>query len=175
MKVNKFLLLIFILVYAFIIGGCSNNQNTNINNVHVKNEKENNKRLSIQEIRLLFNFKKEDILNKLGKQYSIIPMGAEGTDNGYKFEKLGIALVFEEDNDLGYISCDDTFELLGVRAGMQFEKIKEKLGKSQIKEIWFESPGNKAYELTYYKEGIKLSFISFEEDGKESMLTIYKQ
>jgi hypothetical protein len=106
----------------------------------------------------------------LGDKYEITAAGAEGSFQGYYYKNLGLIFVFEDDDSLSFIDCDDKFEINGAKTGMNFAQIQALLGEAQIEETWFESPDNKAYEITYKIDGCIYWFMSFYDDGNDSNL-----
>lgn len=121
----------------------------------------------------LFKLKKDDILIKLGNTYKLVPAGAEGSYDGYWYKELGITIAFDADDSIAFIDCDKNVNIDGARAGMNFRQIQEKLGKSEVKETWIETPENKAYEITYTKDNCTISFVSAEKDGTDCNLSLY--
>lgn len=122
-----------------------------------------------------FDLPKDKLLKNLGSNFIIVYTGAEGSYEGYEYSKRGIIIVFEDDGSVGFIQCDNKVEFNGARAGMNFKQVQDKLGKTKIKDTWYETQENKAYEIEYLYGDLILQFISFEKDGKDSRVTIYRK
>lgn len=122
----------------------------------------------------LFKLKKDEVIKKLGDKYDIVFTGAEGSYEGYEYKELGITVCFDSDDTIAFIDCDEKVSIDGARTGMSFAQIQEKLGKSEVKETWIETPENKAYEITYTVDNCVISFLSIDKDGTDCGLSIYK-
>ena len=121
-----------------------------------------------------FKLKKDQVLQRLGNNYSIVYTGAEGSYEGYHYPKIGITIVFEDNETIRFIECDNKVNFNGAKAGMSFAKIQQKLGKREIQETWYETEDNKAYKIEYVYGDLIVEFLSFNKDGKDSVVTIYK-
>ena len=53
---------------------------------------------------------------------------------------------------------------------MSFQVIKDKAGYSQVLKTWISSEDNIIYVLQYYVDGLENSFVSFDEQGKQTLL-----
>jgi hypothetical protein len=144
----------------------SNNNNASTTKVHS---------VSRDEIVSYFILTKEEILRKLGSDYRVIRTGAEGSYQGYQYKDMGLIFVFESDNKVGFILCDDKLEINNARAGMNFVQIQEKLGEAKIEDTWYETPDNKAYKISYTTDNCVIQFKSFKKDGSDSRLTVYRK
>lgn len=123
-----------------------------------------------------FKLTKAELIKKLGSNYVILPTGAEGSYEGYYFSDKGVNIVFDSKDNVDFIHCDDKIVFSGAKAGMNFEQIQKKLGKTKIIETWYETESNEAYKIEYpYGDDLILQFISFENDGTDSMVTIYRK
>ncbi len=69
---------------------------------------------------------------------------------------------------LDWIDCDDTVDINGARAGMNFNQIQKILGKRKISKTWVETPENVAYEIEYKFEKCIVFFRSYHNDGRDS-------
>lgn len=134
-----------------------------------------NKIITVEDIKGFFLLSKDEFLQKTGNGYKLVQTGAEGSFQGYNYKEFGLTFVFDEDKRLGFINCDASFSINGVKPGMTFSEIKQKLGDKPIKDTWVETPANKAYELRYDFDGFTLRFMSFKNDGSESGLTILRK
>ncbi len=122
----------------------------------------------------LFKLKKDEVIKKLGDKYDIVFAGAEGSYEGYDYKELGIIVCFDSDDTIAFIDCDEKVSIDGARTGMSFAQIQEKLGTSEVKETWIETPENKTYEIAYIMDNCVISFISTDKDGIDCGLSIYK-
>ena len=120
------------------------------------------------------NLTKDELLKKLGTNYQIVPTGAEGACEGYRYEKIGITIVFDDFLRVDFIECDEKVVIKGVRAGMNFSQIQQKLGKTTVIETWIESPENKIYQIRYAIGNCNLIFNSEKKNGNDSSLTVQR-
>jgi hypothetical protein len=97
-------------------------------------------------------------------------------------EDIGITFIFPsmaDDSLPRYLTVSsDTnktnIDVKGAKPGMNFADIKKNLGDEKVKKTWISTEDDTAYELDYNINGIKYSFVSYEEDGKSSELYISK-
>lgn len=129
---------------------------------------------SLKEISSLFSLSLADAKNVLGKETKIVETGAEGTFEGYYYKDKGITVVFDPDR-INWVGVNDNVDINGAKQGMNFAQIQEKLGQKKVLETWYESPDNKAYEIIYEIGNCVVEFLSFEKDGRESSIWIYKK
>lgn len=118
---------------------------------------------------------REEILEKLGAYFTVVPAGPEGVCDGYYYEDLGMAFAFYPDNDtLELIDCYPYFKIHGVGTGSLFSEILEALGDTEIVETWLELPIYTAFMVRYRLGNADYSFIAFEEDVPVHILWIYQ-
>lgn len=123
-------------------------------------------------------FSKKEMISKLGKNYEIIANDNGGfKSTGYYYRKYGLTFEFieGEENFVSLIVCDETVDINGAKAKMNFEQIQKYLGKGYVFEaIDGRIPGEelKTYELLYKIYNQIIRFSSPYEDGKDSTLTI---
>jgi len=127
----------------------------------------------IEQIDELLTMSREEIIKKLGPDYSVEPVGPEGALDGYYYENLGMAFAFYADSDIpDFIECYPNFKIHGVGIGSLFSEIMEALGDTEIFETWLAHPDDKAF-IVYYQLGDAMySFVAFEEDGCVYILRI---
>ena len=162
------------------VAGMSDNSNTTATTeptqATISQDKiQNNSYISKDELLGLFKLKKPDILKKLGDNYKIVLCGAEASYDGYRYKEFGIVIAFDFDDTIAFIDCDENVNIDGARTGMNFTEIQEKLGKSEVKETWIETPEHKAFEITYIMGDCIIRFMSQEKDGTDCGLSLYKK
>lgn len=125
-------------------------------------------------------FHKKEMISELGKDYEIITIDHRAfKSTGYYYPKYGLTFDFieGEENYVSRIICDETVDINGARAKMNFEQIQQYLGKGYVMEVMDERiPGKelKTYELFYRIYDTIIRFNSPYEDGKDSLLSISK-
>lgn len=138
---------------------------------------------SIQELKQFLNSTRSNILKVVGNQ----------TENGtvsimeshmlfpFTFAKdLGLTFVFPNEADdftpIYIIVNKETnlkdVNIKGAKPGMDFKEIMDEMGKSQAVKTWISNEDNAAYKLEYVDDGVVYSFVSYDEQGKESQLYI---
>lgn len=123
-------------------------------------------------------FNKKEMISELGKDYEIITIDHRAfKSTGYYYPKYGLTFEFEDEegNYVSRIICDETVDINGAKAKMNFEQIQQYLGKGYVHEVIDERiPGKelKSYELIYKIYDTIIRFDSPYEDGKDSMLII---
>lgn len=138
---------------------------------------------SIQELKQFLNSTRSNILKVVGNQ----------TENGtvsimeshmlfpFTFAKdLGLTFVFPNEADdftpIYIIVNKETnlkdVNIKGAKPGMDFKEIMDEMGKSQAVKTWISNEDNVAYKLEYVDDGVVYSFVSYDEQGKESQLYI---
>lgn len=120
---------------------------------------------------------KEDVVKKLGADYKTVQTGVEGSSEGYCYENAGLTFIFEDtqENRVAWIECSDKIDILGIRAGMNFSQIQKGLGQVPVVETLQEATDRKAYEIEYVIGSCRVNFLSPDEDGSNSCLTLYKR
>jgi hypothetical protein len=122
--------------------------------------------LLIKQIDEYFTMTKEEIIGKLGQDFSVVAAGPEGICDGYFYEDLGMAFAFYPDEEiLDSIDCYPNFKIHGVGIGNDFSEIMEALGDTEIVETWLELPIYTVYMVRYRLGNSDFSFIAFEEDA----------
>ncbi len=134
---------------------------------------ERNDDLSEEEFWDLIKETKDKVLKELGDNYKIVGAGVEGSEEGYFYEDYGITIIFDEADKVYSIYCSPKVSIGGTHAEMNFEQVQKILGKAEIEDAWVETPENKAFSLSYKINDCTVNFLSYYEDGKESMLTVY--
>lgn len=184
------------LIFAFmILTSCGIQQNSNSTIENNATQKPNSSEVSsqistvkstetsIQELKQFLNSTRSNILKVVGNQ----------TENGtvsimeshmlfpFTFAKdLGLTFVFPNETDdftPTYIIVNKETNLKdvnikGAKPGMDFKEIMDEMGKSQAVKTWISNEDNVAYRLEYVDDGVVYSFVSYDEQGKESQLYI---
>lgn len=123
---------------------------------------------NLQSIISLIDEEKKVTLSKLGKDFSIILTGSEGDYEGFHYKKLGLTLVFE-DNQVAWIECDKSVDINGIHAGMTIPEIKKKLGISNTKFredfIKVNDPKGEFHTIEYKNGPASIEFEAYEKDG----------
>lgn len=124
----------------------------------------------------LVHSNKDMVIQKLGNDFEIVNAGGDDPIEGYRYKDLGLTFAFDEPDskEVSLIKCDNNIEIRGVRGGMTFSQIQNKLGKAPVYDTFISSPEYKAYEINYKIDNGIVEFFSRYEDGKESTMTIYK-
>lgn len=123
-------------------------------------------------------FSKKEMISELGKDYEIITIDDMAfKSTGYYYRKYGLTFDFieGEENHVNRIILDETVDINGAKAKMNFEQIQQYLGKGYVFVVNDERiPGKelKTYQLFYKIYDTIIRFDSPYEDGKDSMLTI---
>jgi hypothetical protein len=182
---------IFIFVFVSIIltlGGCSFRGKTDINISatqgdtvssakveSVEAEKEFTFVSNIENISDLMYLKKDEVLDKFGNDFVIVPEGGEGTEEGYMYEQFGLTFVFEgADNHIAWVSCSEKVDINGARTGMNFKQIQDKLGVAEINDTFIEIPEYRAFEINYRIGDCIVNFFSQDEEGKNAGATVFR-
>jgi hypothetical protein len=125
----------------------------------------------IRQIDEFLTMSREEIIEKLGPDYSVEPAGPEGAMDGYCYENLGMTFAFDPDSDVvELIDCDSNFKIHGVGPGSLFSEILEALGETEIVETWIELPVYTAYIARYKFGNSAYCFTAFEKDEPVHLL-----
>jgi|LSQX01.2.fsa_nt_gb hypothetical protein len=123
----------------------------------------------IQEIMAL---SKEQVIKRLGNNYKIVPAGAENAEEGYRYEKYGMTIIFYG-SKIGTIECDEKVNINGVKLGMTIPEIKNILGEGETRSLVIIEPEQPKYALFYiYDNRVMVWFGSMEENGVTTELRI---
>jgi hypothetical protein len=129
----------------------------------------------IRQIDEFLTMSREEIIEKLGPDYSVEPAGPEGAMDGYYYKNSGMTFAFYPDSDVvELIDCDPNFKIHGVGPGSLFSEILEALGETEIVETWIELPVYTAYIARYKFGNSAYCFTAFEKDGPAHLLRIYQ-
>ena len=113
----------------------------------------------------------DEFVEKNGTNYHVVPSGAEGVENGLRYDHLGLTFTFIDDT-LEWIDCDQSFRIFGAGKGMSFSEITALLGKADIQNSFMETPDHPVLIMEYRLGNSLYSFVSI--DGDDSWLTIYQ-
>ncbi|MEW6182168.1 MAG: hypothetical protein AB1500_03190 [Bacillota bacterium] len=160
------------LLLLTLSAGCGS---TDISNKSAGSAYESEFKPDIKGISGIINMSKDGVVGELGNNYEFVDAGPEGAREGYYFVEYGLTFVFDDDHKIVSIDCDQMVDINGARAGMDFAQVQKKLGGKKIAETSYGIPENKAYELSYWINECKVVFSSFEEDGRDSWVTVYKE
>ncbi|HEX9059239.1 MAG TPA: hypothetical protein VF941_03580 [Clostridia bacterium] len=122
----------------------------------------------------IINMTKADIIKELGENYRVVPADVEGSLEGFKYSDIGITIAFINDK-VHSIACDSSFEINGVKSGMNFSQIRQKLGDIPTKDTFIETPDHKAYKISYSFDNYVMNFLSLDSQGSNASLTILKR
>ena len=126
------------------------------------------KMVRLEEIDYILDLTKSEVEERVGKDYEVVGTGAEGACDGYYYKRLGITVSFGiEQDEVDWIDCDESVDLKGVHAGMDFMQIKQVLGEGKSDETWMETPDNPVYLLEYEIGNTKVTFWSYIRDGSD--------
>ena len=134
----------------------SNNEGKSSNNVDISK---------------IINMTKADIIKELGGNYRVVPADVEGSLEGFKYSDIGITIAFINDK-VHSIACDSSFEINGVKSGMSFNQIRQKLGDVPTEDTFIETPDHKAYRISYSFDNYIMYFLSLDSEGNDASLTI---
>lgn len=158
-------------------------QKLNSSEVSSQNPTVKSTEISTQEIKQFLNSVRSNVLKVVGNQ----------TENGtvsimeshiifpFTFAKdLGLTFVFPNETENFSPTCiivnKETnlkdVNIKGAKPGMDFKEIMDKMGNSQVVKTWFSNEDNIAYKIDYVVDGVVYSFVSYDEQGKESQLYI---
>lgn len=155
----------------------------------ISEDKQNNEisgnELPLKDVTKYLNMKKSEILEEtsgvLSDDVDSISMIQSHLIFPYIFDdKLGLTFVFnnkiDNSNPIYLIVTSESnvrnINILGARPGMNFEQIKEVLGEIEVTKIWLGNEDNLAYSLSFKKDNKEFQFISYEENGENSILFI---
>jgi hypothetical protein len=184
---KKRLILVFVSI-VLTIGGCSLREKSEVNVSGTQGDTLSSTKVESVEIEKEFAFvskienvcdlmdlKKDELLERFGDDFEIVPEGGEGSEEGYRYEQLGLTFVFEgADNHIAWVSCSEKVDINGARTGMDFEQIQEKLGITEINDTFIETPEHKAYEINYKIGDCTVNFFSQDKDGKDAGATVFR-
>ena len=115
----------------------------------------------------------QQLEDKFGSDYSKVSVDYNGYMEGFLYSKEGFTAAFDKDGKVGRVYCQDTIEIGGAKSGMDFAQIQDKLGKTSVRQTWVETPINAAYELEYRLNGRAVVFFSRQNEGTNSIMSIY--
>lgn len=141
--------------------------------------------LTQEVIKEYLGMKMSEILNEIGGTVSV-DNGTLSIMKSHMFfpstfsKELGISFIFPNDfEDLTPIYLLVTEEsnikninVLGAKPGMDFNEIRGKLGDIEVTKTWIANEDNVAYELYYQSENVEYRFLSYDEQGTDSVLYI---
>lgn len=130
---------------------------------------------NINKIFTYISMKKEDVEKELGKEFEIVPSGAEGELEGYFYQSLNIVLTYNDDEKVDSIYCNGNVDLNGVKGHVSFDEIQKILGNSKIEKTWIETPDHVAYVLLYNYKDYQISFFRNEDENEAYGFEIYKR
>lgn len=191
---NKVLVLTLFIAVTVAFAGCGKKESVNANQVtntqltqSTKQSVTNNDELSkgpstenevkpvgpsfvpnFENINALMSLSKEEVLDRLGKDYEILKAGAEHLDNAYNYKNYGMTLIFDESsktNRINLIECNEKVDINGTKLGMNFKQIQNMLGEGEIRELEALEPFQPNYSLLYEMEDC---IIWFGADSKDS-------
>lgn len=190
---NRRIILYAVVAFLFCMGGCINQngvtlpntsaspdvttQETPSNDSEQKDEKNDEKTEGENEIDRYFTMTKGELLEELGDEYEFLLDGPEASYDGYRYHTIGLTFAFEYE-DLMHIGCSENFVVNGAHAGMTFSEIMKHLGSTEVKfSVWeFEGRNkNEVYRIEYEIGNCIFEFSSYDQDGSNSRLYIYRK
>ncbi len=112
-------------------------------------------------IKLIMGLKKYEVLELLGKEYSLDKGQYEWQDEGYNYEQYGMTIYFDkylEPEMIEYIDCNNKVNINGATVGMTFDEIDKILGKSEPIELEKYEPDQPQYSICYVIDNFKVWF-----------------
>lgn len=139
--------------------------------------------ISTKELKQFLASKRSEILKEIGNQTENGTVSVMESHMVFPFtfaKDLGLTFVFPNETDdfsPTYIVINKGTNLKdvnvkGAKPGMDFKEIMGKMGNSKVVKTWFSNEDNVAYKLDYVIDGVVYSFVSYDEQGKESQLYI---
>lgn len=128
--------------------------------------------LTLQEAGSYLNIKKAEAVIKLGGNYEE-DVEYDEIFESYESKGKELRLISYSPDDsnqyFSFIECDKSrVNLIGVRDPMDFDQIRNILGKTDVITIKRGLPGCVSYELRYIIGGVKVKFYSWRPDGSDS-------
>jgi hypothetical protein len=120
------------------------------------------------------DLKKDELLRQLGGKYRVVPNEDEYYET-FMYQDLDIAAAISYNYDVLWITCGPKVDINGVRAGMNFAAIMEKMGTALISRTFKESPSRPLYEISYPIGACRVLFQSPFKDGRDSETIILKE
>lgn len=140
-------------------------------------------RLSAYYVETLFDMKKDEVKDNfgvwhyyeytLGEEPELVDTGIDGY-MGYYFREWGFTFAFEADDTVSFIIMDESIEINGAGAGMDFAQIKKCLGDSEIIESRHDTQAGSVYSVEYRIENCIYRFEADNPNGDNSILLITK-
>ena len=139
---------------------------THIDGLNVAFSMENTFYPDLDHISGLFSLGRNEVLERLGGSYEIVPPRGERTEEAYHYFAYGMTIVFERDfpDRIDWIACDETVDVNGARLGMTFAEILTYLPDSDIHDLRpnFLEPYYPMFSLTYRFENVIVWFGAME-------------
>lgn len=115
-----------------------------------------------------FMLHRDELQDKYGNDYEEMQIGPEGYYEGYYYKKLGLTFGYSN-NLLEYIKCDNEVWINGIKNGMSFKEIQQKLGESTIKQ---DDTEDSFYWMLYDFDGYTVEIDSNDKEGNNSLISI---
>jgi hypothetical protein len=128
----------------------------------------------LQNIMGYLNLPKDELIRQLGDKYRVIPEANEYYDT-FSYPDLDIAFAISYHYDVLWVTCGPGVDINGVRAGMNFAEIMDKLGTAIISGTFNGSPSRPLYEISYLIGTCRVMFQSPFKDGRESEVVIVEE
>ena len=99
-----------------------------------------------------------------GPDFEVIETGGEGTFTGYRYEKLGIIIGFDNNADGSEYNAkwaeiiSKSVDIYGTNLGMSFSEIMAIRGKVKIEKGFVESPDHPTWYINYNKDGLIITY-----------------
>ncbi len=114
----------------------------------------------------------QQLEQKFGSDYGKVSVNYNGNMQAFLYSDHGFTAAFGEDGKVKCVYCSDKIDIGGIKSGMDFSQIQQKLGKTRLRQFWVETPINAAYEIEYSFNGRTVAFFSRQSDGNNSIMSI---
>lgn len=131
------------------------------------------KNIDSERIFKYLSLSKNEMLDKFGDNYEIIQAEKEDFNIGYFYNNLGITLVFDENDNLQWIECNEFFNIGNIKSGMNYSKIQDDLGHVGLIGYRYNLSSNYDYILKYELSSAHIEFISYYPDGRYANVRVY--
>ena len=158
--------------YADVSGSTGTGSSTAIDKntgiaTSIESTKEPTFKPDLKSITDLMSLNKEEVIDRLGKDYIMVKAGAEHADDGYNYEKYGMILIFDykPSGFIQLIICNEIVDINGAKLGMTFSEIEKILGKGTYRKLVQIEPEQPLFALYYKYDNLMVWFGAAEKDG----------
>ncbi len=190
---------VILILFLFILSGCKQDKKINEQEMIIPAKQDENvqpavnqeneatrSEMDLNSCAGLIGMTKQEVTGKLGNQYEVRSMGRSNLDQGYYYNKLGIAFFFNGDQRLQYIECQGGVQFFDKELSGDLNSVKKVIEKSKtvteetleylsdggVRECY---PENKnCVELSYFESDYLVVLVSADEAGRDFSIYIYK-